>query len=188
VVVSGGQQTCALSAGLGILRPHLAGGKEPLEIDVVSMDWKWLFIYPQQGIATVNELTVPVGTPIHFRLTSSSVMNSFFIPQLGSQIYTMAGMVTQLNLQADESGVLSGRSVQFSGDGFSDMQFSMHVASDQMFNDWVAAVRFKGGNLDTGGYTALLLPSHADAPRTFANVDPDLFRHAVMAAMGMENH
>jgi cytochrome o ubiquinol oxidase subunit 2 len=166
----------------------LAGDKAPLEVDVVSMDWKWLFIYPEQGIATVNELTVPVGTPIHFRLTSSSVMNSFFIPQLGSQIYTMAGMVTQLTLQADESGTYGGRSVQFSGDGFSDMQFNVHATSDPVFLDWVAAVKLKGGDLDTSGYTALLQPSHADAPHTFASVGPYLFDHAVMAAMGMEEH
>ena len=166
----------------------LASSKEPLEIDVVSMDWKWLFIYPQQGIATVNELTLPVGTPIHFRLTSSSVMNSFFIPQLGSQIYTMAGMITQLNLQADESGIFGGRSVQFSGDGFSDMKFNVHAVSDQGFTEWVAAVKFQGGNLDTSGYTTLLQPSHADAPRTFAKVEPALFHHAVMAGVGMEDH
>jgi cytochrome o ubiquinol oxidase subunit 2 len=166
----------------------LAGGKEPLEIEVVSMDWKWLFIYPGQGIATVNELTVPTGTPIHFRLTSSSVMNSFFIPQLGSQIYTMAGMVTQLTLQADESGTYGGLSAQFSGDGFSDMQFNVHAVSDQAFQDWVSAAKFQGGDLDTSGYTALLQPSHADAPRTFAGVEPELFDHAVMAAMGMEHH
>jgi cytochrome o ubiquinol oxidase subunit 2 len=166
----------------------LQGGKEPLEIDVVSMDWKWLFIYPEQGIATVNELTLPVGTPIHFRLTSSSVMNSFFIPQLGSQIYTMAGMVTQLTLQADEGGVFGGRSVQFSGDGFSDMQFNVHAVWDAGFTDWVAAVRSNGGALDTNGYGVLLQPSHADAPRTFASVEAGLFDHAVMATMHTDTH
>jgi cytochrome o ubiquinol oxidase subunit 2 len=166
----------------------LAGGKQPLEIEVVSMDWKWLFIYPAQNIATVNELTVPVGTPLHFRLTSSSVMNSFFIPQLGSQIYTMAGMTTQLTLQADENGVYGGRSVQFSGDGFSDMQFSVHALSDQGFSEWVATAKNRGSSLDTNGYAALLQPSHADAPRTFSSVEPGLFEHAVMATMAMQGH
>ena len=90
----------------------------PLEIQVVSLDWKWLFIYPTQGIASVNRLVVPAGTPIHFRLTSATVMNSFFVPQLGSQIYTMAGMATQLNLLADQPGTYPGLSAQFSGEGF----------------------------------------------------------------------
>jgi cytochrome o ubiquinol oxidase subunit 2 len=164
------------------------GANKPLDIDVVSMDWKWLFIYPEQNIATVNELTVPVGTPIHFRLTSSSVMNSFFIPALGSQIYTMAGMVTQLILQADESGIYKGLSAQFSGDGFADMQFSVHAVSEQSFKDWAAAASQNGVRLDTDGYDALLEPSHADAPRTFSSVEPGLFDHAVMATMHADTH
>ena len=161
---------------------------KPMEVDVVSMDWKWLFIYPEQNIAAVNLLTIPVGTPVHFRLTSSSVMNSFFIPQLGSQIYTMAGMVTQLTLQADETGTYSGRSVQFSGDGFSDMKFEAHAVSDENFRDWVAATKEKGTDLDTKAYTALIQPSHADAPRTFSSVEPGLFDHAMMATMSTEEH
>ena len=139
---------------------------KPLEIEVISMDWKWLFIYPEQNIATVNELIVPASTPLHFRLTSSSVMNSFFVPQLGSQIYTMAGMVTQLTLQADEEGTYPGRSAQFSGDGFSDMKFNVHAVSDARFREWVAAAKANGAGLDASGYTALVRPSHADAPHT----------------------
>lgn len=169
----------------GMLSP---GAKKPLDIDVVSMDWKWLFIYPEQNVATVNELTVPVGTPLRFHLTSSSVMNSFFIPALGSQIYTMAGMVTQLVLQADEAGIYKGLSAQFSGDGFADMQFSVHAVSEQSFNDWVAAASKNGVPLDTEGYEALIQPSHADAPRTFSSVEPGLFDHAVMATMHTEAH
>lgn len=161
---------------------------KPVEIDVVSMDWKWLFIYPEQNIATVNELTVPVATPLHFRLTSSSVMNSFFVPQLGSQIYTMAGMVTQLTLQADEEGIYPGRSVQFSGDGFSDMKFEVHAVSDARFRDWVTAAKGNGAGLDANGYTTLVQPSHAEAPRTFSNVEPGLFDQAVMATMKVEGH
>ena len=164
------------------------GARKPLDINVVSMDWKWLFIYPEQNIATVNELTVPVGTPVHFHLTSSSVMNSFFIPELGSQIYTMAGMVTQLILQADERGIYKGLSAQFSGDGFADMQFSVHAVSEQGFNDWVAAASRNGAGLDAHGYDALLKPSHADAPRTFSSVEPGLFDHAVMATMQTDAH
>jgi cytochrome o ubiquinol oxidase subunit 2 len=165
-----------------------SGAKKPLDIDVVSMDWKWLFIYPDQNIATVNELTVPVGTPVRFHLTSSSVMNSFFIPALGSQIYTMAGMVTQLVLQADEAGIYKGLSAQFSGDGFADMQFSVNAVSEQSFNEWVTATGNNGTRLDTHGYEALLQPSHADAPRTFSSVEPGLFEHAVMAPLHTDTH
>jgi cytochrome o ubiquinol oxidase subunit 2 len=153
----------------------------PLEVDVVSMDWKWLFIYPGKDVAAVNELVVPVGTPIDFHLTSSSVMNSFFVPQLGSQIYTMAGMTTQLVLQADVPGVYIGRSAQFSGDGFSDMQFNVRVVSEQEFDTWVALAKGQSHPLDVDGYTSLVKPSHADSPRTFSSVNPGLFDYAVMA-------
>src|SRR4029077_1405876 len=97
---------------------------KPVNVQVVSLDWKWLFIYPEQGIASVNKLVVPVGTPISFELTSSSVMNSFFVPQLGSQIYAMSGMATRLHLQADHLGTYAGLSAMFSGDGFPDMRFT----------------------------------------------------------------
>src|SRR6266513_2942022 len=103
-------------------RKPIASTVKPISIQVVSLDWKWLFIYPEQGIATVNQLTIPVGTPVRFELTSSGVMNSFFVPQLGSQIYTMAGMVTRLQLQAEQSGTYRGLSAQFSGGGFADMR------------------------------------------------------------------
>ena len=153
----------------------------PLEIDVVSMDWKWLFIYPGKDVAAVNELVVPVRTPIDFHLTSSSVMNSFFIPELGSQIYTMAGMTTQLVLQADVPGVYVGRSAQFSGDGFSDMQFNVRAVSTEDFDKWVAVAKQQTDPLDVSGYASLTQPSHADAPRTFSSVNPGLFDYAVMA-------
>src|SRR6266568_603266 len=102
-------------------RKPIVSATKPITVQVVSLDWKWLFIYPEQGIASVNQLTIPVGTPVSFELTSSSVMNSFFVPQLGGQIYTMAGMTTRLHLQAEHSGTYRGLSAQFSGDGFSDM-------------------------------------------------------------------
>jgi cytochrome o ubiquinol oxidase subunit 2 len=153
----------------------------PLEVDVVSMDWKWLFIYPGKDIAAVNELVVPVRTPIEFHLTSSSVMNSFFIPELGSQIYTMAGMTTQLVLQADVPGVYIGRSAQFSGDGFSDMQFNVRAVSKEEFDRWVTSAKEQSHPLDVDGYTSLVKPSHADSTRTFSSVNPGLFDYAVMA-------
>jgi cytochrome o ubiquinol oxidase subunit II len=152
-----------------------------LEVDVVSMDWKWLFIYPGQDVGAVNELVVPVHTPIAFHLTSSSVMNSFFIPQLGSQIYTMAGMTTQLVLQADVPGLYTGRSAQFSGDGFSDMQFDVRAVSKDDFDKWVASAKQQSHPLDMDAYTTLLKPSHADSPRMFSSVKPGLFDYAVMA-------
>ncbi len=105
----------------------IASSQPPLEVQVVSLDWKWLFLYPDQKIATVNTLTVPVGVPVHFSLTSASVMNAFFIPQLGSMIYTMNGMTTRLHLRADAAGVFHGLSSHFSGDGFSDMNFEVHA-------------------------------------------------------------
>jgi cytochrome o ubiquinol oxidase subunit 2 len=147
----------------------------PLDVDVVSLDWKWLFIYPSEGVATVNRLVVPVGTPVHFRLTSASVMNSFFVPQLGSQIYTMPGMTTQLNLQADQAGVYRGFSAQFSGDGFSDMQFELAAMPGDQFAGWVETAKSQGRTLDGAAYDALALPSKAIAPATYARVAPGLF-------------
>jgi cytochrome o ubiquinol oxidase subunit 2 len=147
----------------------------PLNVDVVSLDWKWLFIYPDQGIASVNRLVVPVGTPIHFRLTSASVMNSFFVPQLGSQIYTMAGMTTQLNLLADQPGTYKGLSAQFSGDGFSDMRFDLVASPPDEFEAWVRSTKAQGGTLDGGAYAALAQPSEAVKPATYADVAPGLF-------------
>src|SRR6266436_5448882 len=103
-------------------RKPISSTVQPIKVEVVSLDWKWLFIYPDRGIASVNHLTIPAGTPVSFELTSSGVMNSFFVPQLGSQIYTMSGMATHLQLQADHPGNYPGMSAQFSGDGFADMR------------------------------------------------------------------
>src|SRR5277367_318928 len=127
----------------------------PLRVQVASLDWKWLFIYPDQGIASVNRLVVPVGTPISFELTSSGVMNSFFVPQLGSQIYTMAGMITRLHLQADYSGTYRGFSAQFSGEGFSDMHFDAEAVTSEKFAQWLDTVRSAGPELDAKTYADL---------------------------------
>jgi cytochrome o ubiquinol oxidase subunit 2 len=153
----------------------LISKEAPVEIDVVSLDWRWLFIYPAQGIATLNQLTVPAGVPIHFRLTSTSVMNSFFIPQLGSQIYTMPGMTTQLYLQADQAGTYEGLSAQFSGDGFSDMRFAVVATSRQQFQQWLVETRAQGGTLDEVVFADLSKPTRAAEPLSFAHVDPELF-------------
>jgi cytochrome o ubiquinol oxidase subunit II len=126
----------------------IASSAKPLKVQVVSLDWKWLFIYPEQNIASVNHLTIPAGTPVSFELTASGVMNSFFVPQLGSQIYTMPKMVTRLNLQADHIGQYHGLSAQFSGDGFADMHFNTDAVPTEQFPQWVAAARSAGPALN----------------------------------------
>jgi cytochrome o ubiquinol oxidase subunit 2 len=153
----------------------LASVAPSLEIEVVSLDWRWLFIYPRERIATVNRVVVPTGVPVHFRLTSTSVMNSFFIPQLGSQIYTMAGMTTQLNLQADQAGSYPGISAQFSGPGFSDMRFTLAAESSEKFANWVAEVRTRGGVLDSATFTELARPSRGDGELTYGTLEDDPF-------------
>jgi cytochrome o ubiquinol oxidase subunit 2 len=150
----------------------------PLEVQVVALDWKWLFIYPQQGIATVNQLVVPAGQPVHFSITSSSVFNVFFIPRLGSMIYAMPGMVSQLNLQADRPAVLFGQSAHFSGDGFSDMQFQVKSVAPARFAAWTQSVRSAGLMLDQAAYADLARQSQRVAPITYRGVDPQLF-HAI---------
>ena len=121
---------------------------QPLKVEVVSLDWKWLFIYPDQGIATVNQLVVPAGTPVNFRLTSATVWNSFFVPQFGTMIYTMPRMTTRLHLQADRQGVYDGLSSHYSGEGFSGMRFKAHVVPPQQFAAWAQSARGKGPVLD----------------------------------------
>jgi cytochrome o ubiquinol oxidase subunit 2 len=160
-------------------RAPIATNVKPLEVDVVSLDWKWLFIYPDQGIAAVNLLVIPTGTPVNFRLTSATVMNSFFVPQLGSQIYTMAGMTTHLNLLADKPGEYPGMSANFSGDGFANMRFIAKAVPAADFDTWVAQVRGSGSALDLPGYVALAKASQAVPPMTFRAVDPKLFERIV---------
>jgi cytochrome o ubiquinol oxidase subunit 2 len=153
----------------------LHSNTEPLEVQVVSLDWQWLFIYPGQHIASLNHLVVPAGVPVRFSLTSASVMNSFFIPQLGSQIYTMAGMTTHVNLQADERGTYQGLSAQFSGEGFSDMRFDVDAVPRQDFQAWVDSVRTKSGVLDETAYAQLARPSRVKGTATYAEVSAGLF-------------
>jgi cytochrome o ubiquinol oxidase subunit II len=161
----------------------IASAAKPLSVQVVSLDWKWLFIYPDQGIATVNQLTIPVGTPVSFELTSTGVMNSFFVPQLGGQIYTMAGMMTRLQVQADHAGTYPGLSAQFSGDGFADMHFNVEAVPAESFAQWVDATRNTGPVLDAPAYTHLAKPSQAVAPFTYRFVAPNLFKGILTAGM-----
>jgi cytochrome o ubiquinol oxidase subunit 2 len=148
---------------------------QPVKVDVVSLDWKWLFIYPDQGIATVNQLVVPQGTPVSFRLTSATVWNSFFVPQFGTMIYTMPRMTTRLNLQADRLGVYDGLSSHFSGDGFPGMTFKAHVLPPDQFAMWAQGSRGRGGALDGPAYADLSKPSSYVPPRTYGAVAPGLF-------------
>jgi cytochrome o ubiquinol oxidase subunit II len=160
-------------------RKPLASTLDPVRVQVVSLDWKWLFIYPGQGIASVNRLIIPAGTPVSFELTSSGVMNSFFVPQLGSQIYTMAGMVTHLHLQADHPGTYRGLSAQYSGEGFADMRFAVDAVPAAAFSQWVSATHGAGPMLDAQAYADLARPSEAIAPFTYGDVAPDLFNHVL---------
>ncbi len=157
----------------------LPSSTPPLQVQVVSMDWKWLFIYPDQRIASVNQLVVPAGMPVHFALTSASVLSTFFIPQLGSMIYTMNGMATQLHLQADAPGTYRGISGHYNGDGFSDMHFDVRAVPTDKFNAWITATRGTGPTLDAGSYADLAKQSMNIHPFTYREVDPALFQRIV---------
>jgi cytochrome o ubiquinol oxidase subunit II len=148
---------------------------EALEVDVVSLDWKWLFIYPEQGVASVNRLVAPVGVPLHLRITSASVLNVFFVPRLGTEIYAMNGMATQLYLQADEAGIFPGLAAHFSGDGFSDMNFEMQAVSPDEFTAWTTATSTGGPQLDDASYRTLLQQTENVKPYTYRAVQAGLF-------------
>ena len=154
----------------------LAAHVEPLTVEVVALDWKWLFIYPEYGFATVNELAAPVDRPIRFKITASSVMNSFFIPALAGQIYAMPGMQTMLHAVINAPGEYEGMSANYSGAGFSGMHFRFHGLDQAGFDAWVEKNRAAGGVLDRAGYLDLERPSENDPVRRWATVDPDLYR------------
>jgi cytochrome o ubiquinol oxidase subunit 2 len=172
--------------GTHLLDPYrkldrIAAGKpvpatvRPLEVEVVALDWKWLFIYPEQGIATVNELAAPVDRPIHFKITASSVMNSFYIPALAGQIYAMPAMQTRLHAVINHPGRYQGFSANYSGSGFSGMRFGFLGLSDSDFDAWVAKARAAGGTLDRAAYLALERPSENVPVTRFAATEPRLF-------------
>ena len=178
--------TVTLLGGIAWIGSHdldpakpLASASSPLKVEAVSLDWKWLFIYPDQGIASVNQLVVPAGTPISFRLTSATVWNGFFVPQLGTMIYTMPRMATRLNLQADQPGTYNGQSSHFSGDGFSGMTFKVHALSPEQFASWVQSARGKGPALDGRAYAELSRPTSYLKPLTYGAVAPGLFEAIV---------
>ena len=156
-------------------RPLVAGVK-PLVVEVVALDWKWLFVYPELGIATVNELAAPVDRPIEFKITASTVMNSFYIPALAGQIYAMPGMQTKLHGVINTAGVYDGFSANYSGEGFSKMRFKFLGLSPANFDQWVESTRASGDLLGRSEYLKLEKPSVAEPVRRFASVDTDLYQ------------
>lgn len=153
---------------------------QPLTVQVVALDWKWLFIYPEQGVASVNRLVVPAGVPLHLRLTSATVWNVFWVPQLGSMLYCMNGMAGTLWLEADRPGVYYGESAMISGDGFATMHFDTDSLAPDAFSAWVRAARTRGPVLDQQAYRALLRPSMSVRPYTYRSVQPGLFEAIVL--------
>ena len=162
----------------------LAHDAKPITIQAVSVDWKWVFIYPDYGVASVNELAFPTNVPVNFEITSDSVMNAFFIPQLGSQIYAMAGMETKLHLIANEPGSYAGLSSNYSGAGFSDMHFTAVATSQQGFADWINKAKASQLSLDSQTYHALTQPSEKVPVTYYTNVKPGLFNSIIAQYMG----
>jgi cytochrome o ubiquinol oxidase subunit 2 len=160
-------------------RAPIHANSDPLRVDVVALDWKWLFIYPDHDVAAVNQLVIPADTPVEFRLTSATVMNSFFVPQLGSQIYTMGGMTTHLNLLADQPGEYPGFSANYSGGGFSEMRFVVKSVAPGDFNAWLEQARGTGSALNEAAYAELAKPSRAVPSATYRSVDPKLFERII---------
>lgn len=163
----------------------LANDAQPITIQVVAMRWKWLFIYPEQHIATVNFVQVPVGTPVRFELTADEApMSSFSIPRLGSQLYAMTGHQNQLNLVADTPGDYPGRSAEINGAGFAGMQFVARASSQQDFNSWVQHVKRSTDVLDTTGYEKLLRPSQDNPAAYYSHAQSDLYSKLVIKYIG----
>ena len=162
----------------------LESANPPLVIQVIALDWKWLFIYPEQNIAVVNELTLPVNRPIAFKITSNTVMNSFFIPRLGGQIYAMAGMETQLNLIADKPGRYFGENIQYSGQGFPYQNFKTIATTQQDFDIWLMKARQSAIKLDPVHFNELAKPSVSHPVVYYGSVSPDLFKLVIDQFIG----
>lgn len=159
---------------------------KPVTIEVVALDWKWLFIYPEQGIATVNKIVFPAHTPINFKITSDAVMNSFFIPGLGGQIYAMAGMQTKLHLIADRNAEMDGISANYSGAGFTGMKFKAISTTQEDFDAWVSEVKKSPKQLDKAEYAALAKPSQNNPVELYSSVTPNQFQIIVDKYEGMK--
>ena len=184
IIIALGVITYKSTHALDPYRP-LESDVKPVTIEVVALDWKWVFIYPEQGIATVNKIVFPANTPVNFRITSDSVMNSFFIPGLGGQIYAMAGMTTQLHLIANKNAEMDGISANYSGAGFTGMKFKAIATSEEDFNAWVAEVKASPKQLDNAEYAALEKPSENNPVELYSTVTPNLFQLIIDKYEGM---
>lgn len=168
-------------------REPLKSDKDPITIQVVALDWKWLFVYPEEEIATVNEVTLPVNTPVEFLITSNSTINSFFIPQLGGQLYAMGGMENRLNMMAEEEGVYRGISSNYSGYGFSKMKFKTKVVSDDAYRAWISEVKTSPKVLDAKTFEGLEAQTRNHPVEYFSNVRPLLFKDIIEKFTGATN-
>ena len=185
IIIALGVITYKSTHALDPYRP-LESDVKPITIEVVAMDWKWLFIYPEQGIATVNKIVFPANTPVNFRITSDTVMNSFFIPGLGGQIYAMAGMQTKLHLIANKNAELDGISANYSGAGFTGMKFKAIATSQAEFDAWVSEVKASPKQLDTAEYAALTKPSQNNPVELYSSYAPNLFQTIIDKYEGMK--
>jgi cytochrome o ubiquinol oxidase subunit 2 len=166
----------------------LSAQAPPLEVQVVALDWKWLFIYPKQSIATVNFVEFPVNTPVDFKITSDAPMNSFWIPQLGSQIYAMPGMSTQLHLMAGKAGSYNGKSANISGKGFAGMTFTAKAASNDDFQSWVKNIHSQNSDLTDEEYNQLAKPSQNNPVAYYGSVDSELYGSVIEKYMAPGTH
>lgn len=165
----------------------LASDVKPVKVQVVALQWKWLFIYPDLGIATTNDLRFPEKTPVNFELTADAPMNSFWIPSLGGQVYAMSGMSTKLHLIADSVGEYKGSSTNISGEGYADMAFTARSMTKDQFDEWAEAVKATGGTLDSGRYAQVAQPSVHKQPVYYSLADSDLYTGIIMKYMMPEH-
>ncbi|MHC8375642.1 ubiquinol oxidase subunit II [Pseudomonas sp. MDT1-16] len=185
IIIALGYVTYVSTHALDPYKP-LESDVKPITIEVVSLDWKWVFIYPEQGIATVNKIVFPTNTPVNFKVTSDSVMNSFFIPGLGGQIYAMAGMQTKLHLIANRDAEMEGISANYSGAGFTGMKFKAISTSQENFDAWVSDVKKAPKQLEKAEYEALTKPSQNNPVELYSSVTPNLFQIIVDKYEGMK--
>ena len=185
IIIALGYVTYKSTHALDPYKP-LESDVKPITIEVVALDWKWMFIYPEQGIATVNKIVFPAHTPINFKVTSDSVMNSFFIPALGGQIYAMAGMQTKLHLIANQNAEMDGISANYSGAGFTGMKFKAIATSQEDFDAWVSEVKKAPKQLEQAEYAALAKQSQNNPVELYSSVTPNLFQTIVDKYEGMK--
>jgi cytochrome o ubiquinol oxidase subunit II len=165
-------------------KPIVIKGKQQITIQAIALDWKWLFIYPKQHIATINYLTIPVNTPVQFQITADAPMNSLEIPQLAGQIYAMGGMRTKLSLVADHPGIYKGLSTNYSGDGFVGMSFKIKATSDKGFHQWIKKSQASPKTLSTlQDYVNIAKESYDNKVEIFSHVPTKLFHEVIMKYM-----